>query len=277
MNSLRPNVVVKRLTEVVLFMYLGLVVTFLQLDTGLVCRLTTILRSWNDGGLAVAGFAVLAASFFVIVLVTLWARYVLRSQAVLASIIYVAAFSIAAAFGVSSRLIVAPAMSCGDVPKWPPDCAQGLAIGYATVLAASIFVTVLNLISPQKADYSDPRTKLEEYLAVLPRRATTDQQQRAQPVPNMKSVSEALKKAYDSFDKSMSSEPSPAYRNFIATHFLRPLEILCDIATGIDEGYPEEFLKRIGYRDRGLAPTSDVSRGCDAQRKIEKAWRRRES
>jgi hypothetical protein len=277
MGSLRLNIVVKRLTEVGLFMYLAVVMTFLQLDIGLVCRLTTILRSRNHGRLAAVGFSVLALSFFAIVLITLWTRYVLRSQAVLASVIYVSAFSVAAASGVSLRLIVAPGLSCQNVPKWPPDCAQGLAIGYATVLAASIFVAVLNLISPQKVDYSDVRVKLTEYLTVLPTRAETDQQQRAQLVPKMKTVSEALEKAYDSFGKSMSSESSPAYREFIATNFLRPLEILCDLATGIDEGHPEEFLKRIGYRDPGLAPTSDVSRGCDAQRKIERAWRRRES
>ena len=277
MSSLHPLLVIKRLTEFALFAYLAVVASFVQSDTSLICQLTGKLRATNARCLSFIGLIVLAASFFVIILITLWSRYVLHSQALLASILYVAVFTPAAALGISVRLYLAPAVACQTILTWPPDGPQFFAVAYSTVFAASIFVAVLNVVTPQKADYSDARLKLDDYLGVLPAPVKTDEEHRNQSVPAIANVSAALQKAYDGFSKAVGSETSARYRNFVTSDFLRPLETLIGLASGVSATHPEEFLKMIGYRDRGMVPDVKVREGCEAHRKIESAWRRHEN
>jgi hypothetical protein len=53
---------------------------------------------------------------------------------------------------------------------------------------------------------------------------------------------------------------------------LVPAEQLLNVAKTIEEDHPEEFLKRIGYRDPGLAPADAVAAASRAQRELEQIW-----
>ena len=257
---MNPLLLIKRPTDFVLFLYLALVISFLQADTRLSCHLMGVF-----GKLTFASILLIAASVAVlslsVIITTFLPRYMRPREAIGGAMLHSVAFAIAAASGAALRLAVSPAPECRAI-QWPLDSAQWIAVFVLVVVAASVFTGALNVITPQKADYSELAQRVRAYIQAV-------SQER---IGSMTTVCDLLNNAYQSAERARMAEASARYEHAVRTAASEPLRTLLDIAETIEEEHPEEFLKYIGHRDPGLAPPDAVAAASRAQCELERTW-----
>jgi signal transduction histidine kinase len=251
---------IKRPTDFLLFVYLAVVMSFLQVDARLTCQMMRVFATLTPVSVLLIAVIVASASLGVIT-TTFLPRYLRANEAFWGAVIHFAAFALAAACGVALRLLLAPAIGC-PVITWPLQIEQWLTVFILVVVAASVFTAVLNIITPQKADYAEARQRMLAYVKAL----------RNEPVRRMSTILDLLRKAYDAAERARMSEPSARYAHNVKLNVSEPLRHLIEFAEQIKDDQPEEYLRHIGYRDRGTVPDDAVAVLSAVQQALERRW-----
>jgi hypothetical protein len=257
---MHPLLLIKRPADFAFFVWLALITSVVQVDTRLVCELLGVLRATTPA-IAIAVLALVAAASFGMTVFMLLPRFAFTRQAVAAAAIHFLAFAAVSHAGAALRVRLAPPADCAARLRWPLDVEADVAILIVVMLTSSILTGVLNLISPHRADYAEIRERVFAY------------RRRLEPPAQMSALRELLGKAHDAAEKACAAEGSARYQQALEMDVLEPLSILLAAANDTPDDHPEEYLKRIGHRDPGLAPPEAVAVVSRAQRQVASLWK----
>jgi hypothetical protein len=88
----------------------------------------------------------------------------------------------------------------------------------------------------------------------------------------MATVLDLLNDAYETAERVRMAEPSAQFAHHVRQKVCDPLQQLIRFAEKIKDDQPEEYLRHIGYRDRGTAPADAVAALSAVQNALERTW-----